>query len=390
MKIPFTSFTAAGAILLCCASLAQAAIVPPGVKLHAKQEFVRNNGSEPETLDPALAESVPANHIARDLFEGLTATTNSGEIVPGVAESWKQTNPTTWVFTLRKNATFSNGDPITADDFVYGWRRYLDPKTASQYATTFAPFVLNGMKVAEGKAPLTELGIKALDKFTLEVKTPGPVAFFPDLMSNTQFAPINKKTIDKFGKDWTKPGNFVGNGAFMLSEWQVNSKIVVVKNPKYWDAANVQLTKVTFLPVEDLNADIKLFQSGENDFVYQLPPGQFESLKKAYPKEIKNNLNLGLRYYALNNISDPLMKDVRVRKALSLAIDRDILASKVTADGQIPAYGIFVKGIKGADVVAYEWATWPMAKRIEEAKKLLTEAGVKPGTKVKLTYNTSE
>lgn len=389
MKLPLTSLTAAGAILLGCATLATAAVVPPGVKLHPVQESVRNNGSEPETLDPALAESVPANAIARDLFEGLTATNNSGDIVPGVAESWKQVNPTTWVFTLRKNALFSNGDPITADDFVYGWRRYLDPKTASQYATTFAPFILNGMKVAEGKAALTELGVKALDKYTLEVKTPSPVPFLPDLMSSTQFAPINKKTIDKFGKDWTKPGNLVGNGAYILKDWQVNSKLVMVKNPKYWDAANVILTKVTLLPVEDGNADLKLYQSGENDMVYQIPPGAFANLKKNYPKEIKNSMNLGLRYYALNN-NDPLLKDIRVRKALSLVIDRDILASKVTADGQIPAYGIFVKGIKGADVVAYEWATWPMAKRVEEAKKLLAEAGVKPGTKIKLTYNTSE
>jgi len=389
MKIQFKPLSAAGVILLGLATLAQAAVIPPGVQLDAKQEFIRNNGSEPETLDPALAESVPANSIARDLFEGLTATDNSGKVLPGVAESWKQTNPTTWVFTLRKNATFSNGDPITAEDFVYGWRRYLDPKTASQYATTFAPFVLNGMRVAEGKAPLTDLGVKAIDKYTLEVKTPGPVAFFPDLMSNTQFAPINKKNVDKFGKDWTKPANFVGNGAFVLKDWQVNSKVVLVKNPKYWDAANVQLTKVTYLPVEDLNADIKLYQSGENELVYQVPPGAFESLKKQFPKEIKNSLNLGLRYYALNNI-EGLTKDVRVRKALSMVIDRDILASKVTADGQIPAYDIMVKGIKGAEVGRYEWADWSMAKKVAEARKLLEEAGVKPGTKLKFSYNTSE
>ena len=389
MKKQITSLSVAGVILLGCATLTQAAVIPPGVQLDAKQEFIRNNGSEPESLDPALAESVPANSIARDLFEGLTATDNGGKVLPGVAESWKQTNPTTWVFTLRKNAAFSNGDPITAEDFVYGWRRYLDPKTASQYATTFAPFVLNGMEVANGKAPLTALGVKAIDKYTLEVKTPSPVAFLPDLMSNTQFAPINKKNVDKNGKDWTKPAHFVGNGAFMLKDWQVNSKVVLVKNPKYWDAANVQLTKVTYLPVEDQNADIKLYQSGENEMVYQVPPGIFESLKKQYPKDIKNSLNLGLRYYALNNL-EGITKDVRVRKALSMVIDRDILAAKVTADGQIPAYDIMVKGIKGADVGRYEWADWSMAKKVAEAKKLLAEAGVAPGTKIKFTYNTSE
>jgi oligopeptide transport system substrate-binding protein len=215
------------------------------------------------------------------------------------------------------------------------------------------------------------------------------VAFFPDLMTNTQFAPIHKKTIDKFGKEWTKPGNLVGNGAFMLKDWQVNSKVVVEKNPKYWDAAAVVLNKVTFLPVEDGNADIKLFQSGENEMVYQLPPGTYESLKKSNPQDIKNGPMLGLRFYVLYN-KDPVMKDVRVRKALSMVIDRDILANKITADGQVPAYGIVVKGINGADVTSYEWATWPMAKKVEEAKKLLAEAGLKPGSKIKFTYNTSE
>lgn len=388
MKIQFTSLSVAGVILLGGATLAQAA-VPPGVQLHAKQEFTRNNGSEPDSLDPALAESVPANQICRDLYEGMTAVTTEGKVVPGVAESWKQTSPTTWVFTLRKNATFSNGDPITADDVVYGARRFLDPKTGSQYATTYAPFIVNGLKVTEGKVPPSELGFKALDKYTVEVRTPTPVAFLPDLMSNTQFAPINKKIVDKFGKDWTKVANNVGNGAYVIKEWQVNSKIVVEKNPKYWDAGNVTLTKVTYLPVEDGNADIKLFQSGENEMVYQLPPGTFESLKKSNPKEIKNGMMLGLRFFALNN-NDPLLKDVRVRKALSMVIDRTILADKVTADGQVPAYGVLVKGLNGGNVTTYEWADWSMPKKIAEAKKLLADAGVKPGTKLKFTYNTSE
>jgi oligopeptide transport system substrate-binding protein len=377
------------AVTLCYGAASQAATVPPGTVLHAKQEIVRNNGSEPESLDPAVAESVGANQIARDLFEGLTATNTSGKVVPGAAESWKQVDPVTWIFTLRKNALWSNGDPVTADDFVYAWRRFMDPKTASTLATTFGTFILNGMDVAKGTKPGTALGIKALDKQRLEIKTSGPVAFLPDLMSNTQFGPVNKAVVEKHGKDWTKPGKLVGNGAYVLKDWQVNSKVVIEKNPKYWDAGAVVLNKVTFLPVEDGNADVKLFQSGENDYVYQLPPGTYEPLKASNPKEIKNGPMLGLRFYAINN-NDPVMKDVRVRKALSMVIDRDILAKKVTADGQVPAYGVVVKGIFGADVTAYDWSTWPMDKRVAEAKKLLAEAGLKAGTKIKFTYNTSE
>jgi oligopeptide transport system substrate-binding protein len=147
-----------------------AAVIPAGTQLHPTQTLIRNNGSEPETLDPALAESVGANNITRDVFEGLTANDNAGKTVPGVAESWKQTDPTTWVFKLRANAKWSNGDPVTAEDFVFGMRRFVDPKTASTYAKTFGIFLLNGVEVVSGTKPPSELGVKALDKLTLEVR----------------------------------------------------------------------------------------------------------------------------------------------------------------------------------------------------------------------------
>ena len=389
MSKPLPLALAALSVFFSFGGAAIAAVIPPGTVLHDKQELVRNSGSEPETLDPAVAESVGANTIMRDLFESLTTTDNESKLMPGVAESWKQTNPTTWVFTLRKTAVFSNGTPITADDFVYAWRRFMDPKTASQYSATYGMFIVNGKEIAKGEKPGTDLGVKALDKYTLEVKTTGPVAFMPELMSNTQFAPLSKAAIDKFGKDWTKPANMVSNGAFTLKDWKVNSKVILEKSAKYWDAKNVQLTKVTYLPVEDGNADVKLFQSGENDWVYQLPPGTFEQMRASNPKDIRNSPMLGIRYYAFQN-QDPLLKDVRIRKAMSLVIDRDILAKKVTADGQIPSYGLAVKGLYGADVTTYDWATWPMDKKVAEAKKLLAEAGVKPGTKLKFAYNTSE
>lgn len=383
------SVLAASIVLAMGSSAAFAAKVPAGVQLAAQQELVRNNGSEPESLDPALAESVGANNIARDLFEALTAADNEGRIVPGLAESWKQTDPTTWVFKLRKNAKWSDGVQVTADDVVYGVRRFLDPKTASPYASTYGAFLLNGVEAAEGKKALTDIGIKAVDKLTIEVKTPYPVAFLPEVMSNNQLGPVPRHAIEKHGKDWTKPGKLVGNGAFVLKDWAVNSKIVIEKNPQYWDAKAVVLNKVTYLPIEDGFADVKLYQSGENDWVYQLPPGTYEKYKAELPKDVRNSPMLGLRYYSLN-AKDPVMKDKRVRQALSMVIDRDILAAKITADGQSPAYSVMVKGTAGADVTSYDWVKWPMAQRVAEAKKLLAAAGVQPGSKIKFTYNTSE
>jgi oligopeptide transport system substrate-binding protein len=380
---------AAFAVAAASGVAAHAAAIPPGTVLAARQEMVRNNGSEPESLDPAYIESVPAGEIDRDLFEGLTATDHHSNVVPGVAESWKQVDPTTWVFKLRRNATWSNGTPVTAEDFVYSWRRFLDPKTAAKVATTYAVYLANGMEVVNGKKPVTALGVRAIDPQTLEVRTAGAVPFLPAIVSVAQYGPQPKAVVEKYGKDWTKPGNIVSNGAYVLKDWQVNSKVVVEKNPGYWDAANVQLTRVTFLCVEDGNADLKLYQSGEEDYLYQIPPGAFSALKAQYPKEIHNGPLLGLRFYALNN-EDPLLKDVRVRKALSMVIDRQILSEKVTADGQAPLYGLAVKGLAAIQQTRYDWADWPMDRRVAEARKLLAEAGIKPGTKLKFTYNNSD
>jgi oligopeptide transport system substrate-binding protein len=181
----------------------------------------------------------------------------------------------------------------------------------------------------------------------------------------------------------------VGNGAYKLKEWKVNNRIVVEKNPNYWDAANAPLTQVTYLPIEDQFADIKLWESGETDYVYQMPPGVFDKYKAQYPKELRNQAIIGVRYYDYQT-KDPAFKDVRVRKALSMVIDRDILSKRVTADGQPPAYSMIVAGTVGADPTPYEWANWPMDKKVSEAKKLLEQAGVKPGTKYSFSYNTSE
>jgi oligopeptide transport system substrate-binding protein len=389
MKFVFTRRACALAMASAFLTASYAANVPAGVQLHPTQTLSRNNGSEPETLDPALAESVGANNLTRDLFEGLTANDADGKTVPGVAESWKRVDATTWVFKLRKNAKWSNGDPVTADDFVFGIRRFVDPKTASTYAATYGVFLLNGAAIVKGEKPSTDIGVKALDKYTVEIKTAFPVSFLPDIVSNNNLGPIHKASYEKNGKDWTKPGLLVSNGAFVLKEWQVNNRIVAEKNSQYWDAANVQLSKVTYLPIEDGNADVKLYESGENEWVYQLPPGTYEKYKTQYPKEIRNAPMLGLRYYSYHT-QNPVFKDVRVRKALSMVIDRDILAQRVTADGQAPAYSVMVKGVNGADVTPYDWATWPMAKRVAEAKSLLQQAGVKPGSKFSFSYNTSE
>ena len=379
------------AIAAFCAltSSVQSATIPPGTVLALRQEMVRNNGVEPESLDPALNETVAASTILSDLFEALTAIDNHGKVVPGAAQSWQQTDPTTWIFKLRKNALWSNGDQVTALDFVYGWRRLVDPKNAAPLGSANGVYILNGEAIVQGKKPLTDLGVRAIDSMTVEVKTPGSLPFLPYIVAFTQFSPAPRATIEKFGKDWTKPGNMVSNGAYVLRDWQVNSKVIVEKNPRYWDAVNVTLTRVTYLPVEDSNADLRLYQSGENDMMLRLAPGTYEALKAQYPREIHNSLLIAQRFYFLNN-KDALLKDVRVRKALSMVIDRELLANRITADGQVPLYGLTVKNNEGVEFLRYDWADWPMDRRVAAARKLLAEANVKPGTRLKLVYNTSD
>ncbi|MBE7941318.1 MULTISPECIES: peptide ABC transporter substrate-binding protein [Ramlibacter] len=385
----------AGRLLLALAAAAcvpfpaAALTLPPGVVLNPTQTLVRNNGSEPETLDPALAESVGANNITRDLFEALTANDAEGRIVPGLAERWEQKDPLTWVFHLRGNARWSNGEPVTAGDVVYGIRRFLDPKTASTYASTYGVFLKNGLEVATGKLPPEAVGVSAPDPLTVVVQTPYPVTFLPGVMSNNNLGPIYRKAVEQWGRNWTKPGKMVSNGAFVLKQWVVNGRVVLEKNPLYWNAAGVYITRVSYLAVDDGNADVKLYLAGQNDWVESLPPGTYAHYKAQLPNEIRNAPMLGIRYYSFQT-QDPVFKDVRVRKALTMVLDRDVLAEKITADGQLPAYGLVVRGMEGASIDTYEWAHWPMEKKVAEARRLLQEAGVKPGTRYTLAYNTSE
>ena len=388
MTLPLRS---ALALVLCAGALASssAAPLPAGVQLAATQEMVRNNFSEPNSLDPAIVGGANSAAIVLDLFEPLVGLDHRAQPVPGAAESWRQADPTTWVFKLRKGALWSDGQPVTAQDFVYAWRRLMDPKTGAMLAVSNGAFLLNGLAVNAGKLPTSALGVRAIDATTLEVKTTGPLPFVPLLVTNSVLAPVPHAVVEKYGSAWTRPGNLVGNGAYVLKAWQVNSKVVVEKNPKYWDAANVRLTKVTYLSVEDANADLKLYQSGEEDMMARLPAGTFATLKTQFPKEMHFSRMIGLRFHALNN-NDPVLKDARVRQAMSMVIDRELLATRVTAEGELPTYGLTLAGSAGVEPVRYDWADWPMARRVAEARKLLAAAGLRPGTRLRFTYDLSD
>ncbi|MBN3133075.1 oligopeptide ABC transporter substrate-binding protein OppA [Pectobacterium brasiliense] len=370
-----------------------AATVPAGVQLAEKQELVRNNGAEVSSLDPHKIEGVPESNVSRDLLEGLVISDVNGKTSPGVAESWENKDFKVWTFHLRKDAKWSNGEPVTAQDFVYSWQRLADPKTASPYASYLQyGHLLNIDDIIAGKKSPDTLGVKAIDDHTFEVTLSEAVPYFYKLPVYVAMSPVNKAAIEKFGEKWTQPQNWVGNGAYKLKDWVVNEKIVLERNPQYWDNAHTVINQVTYLPIASEVTDVNRYRSGEIDMTYNyLPIELFQKLKKEIPNEVKVDPYLCTYYYEINNQKPPF-NDVRVRTALRLGLSQDILTNKVKNQGDIPAYGFVPPYIDGFKAQTPEWFTWPQAKRNEEAKKLLAEAGYtadKPLT-FNLLYNSSD
>lgn len=368
--------------------------VPTGITLADKQELIKGNGSEIQSIDPHKIEGVAESNVSRDLFEGLTISDQEGKIIPGVAASWENQDAKVWTFHLRPEAKWSNGAPVTAEDFVYSWRRLADPKTASPYASYLQyGHLLNIDEIIAGKLAPEQLGVKALDSHTLQVTLSEAVPYFPLLLIHSSVSPIYAPVIKKYGDNWTLPKNFVGNGAFTLQEHIVNERIVVVRNKYYWDNAHTVLNKVTFLPIESEVSDVNRYLAANgSDVTYNnLPIELFKKLKQTHPNEIKVNPFLCTYYYEINNRKAPF-NDPRVRAALKLGLDRDILVNKVLAQGQAPAYSFTNPATGGIDISKPEWFTWTQTQRNVEAKKLLQQAGFGPEhpLTVELLYNTSD
>jgi len=375
VKYSFNGKKLAGLILLALnATAAQAADVPAGAKLAPVQELVRANGYEPATLDPNLAESNVEFYIFNDLFEGLLRVGKDGEAIPALAQKWEHQG-NVWTFHLRPQAKWSNGDPVTADDFVYSWRRLTDPKTASPYGSYLASaYVLNAAAINAGSKPPSELGVKALDAHTLQVTLSEPNAYLLKQLVHFPVLPVNRKVVEQYGKNWTQPAHFVGNGAFRLSEWVVNEKVVVERNPLYWDNANTVLNKVTFLPIQGF-PEVARFRAGEVELGYTTPPELYQQLKKTLgDQQLVTYPLLSTSYFAFNNRQTPF-NDVRVRQALNLALDKEIIAGKVLGYGQQPAWTFTPTGAGGYRLQAGAAAGLTPEQRHAQAKKLLAEAG---------------
>lgn len=371
---------------------ALAAQVPPGTVLAEKQELVRNNGSEPSSLDPHKVESDVEFNILSDLFEGLVSVSPAGEIQPRLAEKWENRDNTVWTFHLRPGVTWSDGSAITAQDVVWSWQRLVSPLTASPYASYPGNMhIVNAAEIARGqKAPET-LGVKAIDDATLEVTLTQPNAAFLAMLAHPSLVPLDKVLISRYGDKWTKPEHMVTSGPYKLSQWVVNERIAAERNPRYWDNAHTIINKVTYLPISSEAADVNRYKAGEIDIVYTVPINQFAQLKKTIGDQLDVSPQLATYYYEFNTTRPPF-NDPRVRRALNMALDKDIIAEKVLGQGQRPAWLISQPDIGGVKLQNPDYASWPRDKRITEAKKLLSEAGYNDAHPLvfNLLYNTSE
>lgn len=389
--------TAVRSVLALCLTGAmassQAAQIPAGTQLSELQRIVINNGSEVATLDPQKAEGVPESNVMRNLLEGLVETDNNGQLVPGVAKQWQSEEGRIWTFTLREDVRWSNGQPVTAQDFVYSWQRLADPKTASPYASYLqAAHVANVDAILSGKAAPAELGVKALDDRHLQVTLSEPVPYFVAMLAHSAMKPVYRPAIDQWGEQWTQPQHYVGNGAFTLSDWVVNEKIVVKRNPQYWDNAHTVIEEGVFLPLSSENSDINRYRSGGTDMTNSVvPPELFKKLQQDLGDEVKISPLLCTFYYEMNNKKAPF-DDVRVRAALKLTLDRDIIAQKIMGQGQIPAYELTPPFTHGITLSPPAWAQQTQSERNASAKQLLADAGFNQQNPLRFTllYNTSE
>ena len=391
-KITQALLLGAGLAVAATSTLSIAAEVPAGTELAKVQELVRGNGTEVATIDPHKSQGVPESHVIRDLLEGLVNQDGEGNTIPGVAESWETTDNKTFTFHLRKDAKWSNGDPVTAEDFVYSWQRAVDPATASPYAWYMEyTKMANAKDIVAGKKDKSELGVKAVDANTLVVELETAVPYFVMMMGHTTMKPVHQATVEKYGDQWTKPENFVGNGAFSVDKWVVNERLVLKRNDQYWNNDKTVLNKVTFLPIENQVAEMNRFLSGEIDFTNELPTEHFKRLQKEYAEDVSVAGNLCTYYYIFNTKKAPF-DDVRVRQAISYAIDRDIVTGAILAQGQKPAYFLTPEITAGFDPELPAYGKMSQKERNAEAERLLEEAGYGKDNPLKfnLLYNTSE
>lgn len=349
--------------------------IQPDVRADGHKALRKGNGSEPGTLDPHQASGVPAAGILQDLYEGLVITGDHAQVLPADAASWDISDDRTiYIFHLRRDARWSNGAPVTAGDYVFSFRRMVDPKTASPYADIHAPIV-NANAIINGDKTPDTLGVKALDEHTLQITLGQPTPFFLQTLAHVSSDPVYPPAVKQWGDAFTQPGHSVSNGAFQLKQWRVNDKIVLVRNAQYWDNAQTRIDQVEYYPIDDSKSELSRYQAGDLDWTYSVPAADLDAIKADIRDQLHTVPTLGIAYFGLNVTRAPFKDNRKLRLALSMALDRQIIVDKILRGGQIPAYSWIPTVVQGYNSVRYPWADWTDERREARARKLYHEAG---------------
>ncbi|GHB19583.1 peptide ABC transporter substrate-binding protein [Salinicola rhizosphaerae] len=342
---------------------------------------------DPASLSPAkITGGVWEEDVLRDIFEGPIAIDADGQIIPGAAESWDISDAgKTYTFHLRDGLKWSDGAPLTADDFVYAYRHQVDPKTASNYAHRLYP-VVNAQAINAGDKPLDSLGVESLDDGkTLKITLKEPTVYFLKTLVLPFAYPIPKHIVDKVGDDWSDPANIAVNGAFKPVKWVSNTELETVKNPEFHDADNVTLDGVDYYPLEDKNAGIQRFRAGELDILRDYPAAQYPRLSETLPDATHLFSSLGTYYYVFNLRDGSPVADPRIREALSLAIRRDVIAKNLLKGGVTAATSLVPPGTSGYEAQSQPGLGDDMDTRMARAKQLMQEAGYSTDNPLELT-----
>ncbi len=368
---------------------------PPQTETAAREGILLfGNGTEPKGLDPHIVTGVPENHVIASLIEGLVAYDPKDDLkaAPGMAETWESNADfTQWTFHLR-DAQWTNGDPVTAQDFVYSWERALSPALGNEYAPMLY-VIKNGERFNKGEIKdFRQVGVKALDRKTLQVTLEGSTSYFPLMLQHYSFFPVNPRAVEANGgmtnrqSGWSTFDKFVGNGPFKLKKWVTNQVLEVERNPTYWDAKTVRLNGIRFYPIDNVNSEETMFRNGMLHLTNMIFPDKIPFFRERMPEALRVDPYLGNYFYRINVTRKPFT-DVRVRRALALSLNKQLIVDKVTKGSQAPATGFVPTGIPG-----YE-ASKEVHYRPDEARRLLAEAGYPGGKgfpKTEIMINTSE
>ena len=362
----------------------------PGAQTRSEIALHRGNGADPSTLDPAQADETSGVSILADLYEGLLSTDINGNLIPAIAEQWTVSNEgRTYTFQLSEAARWSNGDPVTAGDFVAAFRRMVNPTTASPNGQFYLQ-LKNAQTIISGEQSAESLGVHAIGTHTLVVELESPTPWLLGMFASRLGYPIHQPSLVTYGDRFARPGTLVGNGAYVLTDWILQDHIALERNPYYRNADTVEIEKIFYHPTEDESSELLRFRAGELHYTHEIPKQQYEWIQENLPGDLRSGPYLGVYYFSFDT-TEPPFDDVRVRKALSMVLDRDLIADDVVGTGEIAAYNMVPEYVTNYPAPAYEWRDWTQQQRLQEAQKLYSAAGYGPDDPLAftITYNTS-